>query len=98
MTHSVRWSLALVFALATLPATLRGQTVRGVVLDPSGRPVPGVVVILLNDRSAETARSLSNESGAFRVSTSVAGTYRLRTLRIGFRPVLSDPIALAAGQ
>jgi len=88
------FSLSLLFA----PTLILAQAVRGVVVDPADRPVAGVVVILVNDKSAETARALSNERGEFRVSTSTPGTYKLRTLRIGFRPVLSDPITLAAGE
>ena len=90
----------LLFVVLTLiaPAVAGAQTVHGTVVDPADRPVAGVVVILVNGRSAETARSLTNERGEFRVSTSAPGTYRLRTLRIGFRPILSDPITLAAGQ
>jgi hypothetical protein len=59
--------------------------------------VAGVVVLLVDGASRVTARALSDERGEFRVSASTAGSYRVRTLRIGFRPVVSDPIALLAG-
>lgn len=76
-----------------------GQTIRGEVVDSADRlPVAGVVVLLLDGSSAVVARSLTNERGEFRLPAARAGMYRLRTLRIGFRPALSDEIALNSGQ
>ncbi|MGE5732901.1 MAG: carboxypeptidase regulatory-like domain-containing protein, partial [Gemmatimonas sp.] len=74
------------------------QSVRGVVVDAGERPVPGVVVLLVDSASTVVARALSDERGEFRVAATRAGTYRLRTLRIGFRPVVSAPMAIAAGE
>ncbi|HEX8942140.1 MAG TPA: carboxypeptidase-like regulatory domain-containing protein, partial [Gemmatimonadaceae bacterium] len=83
--------------LLALPIAGRAQSIHGVVVDVGDRPVAGVVVLLMDSASRVTARALSNERGEFRVAGSLAGTYRLRTLRIGFRPALSEPVALAAG-
>ena len=74
------------------------QTIRGVVVDRSDTPVPGVVVVLLDAKAAIVSRSLTGAGGSFRVIAAAPGTYRLRTLRIGYRPVVSAPIELAAGQ
>lgn len=82
---------------AALPLAVRAQTVRGVVLDAGERPIPGVVVLLLDSTSSVTARALSDQRGEFRLAAPRAGTYRVRTLRIGFRPVVSPPMTLAAG-
>ena len=73
------------------------QTVRGVVVDAAVRPVAGVVLLLLDSGAQVAARGLSDQNGRFRVATSRSGRYRLRTLRIGFRPTLSDPIDLRLG-
>lgn len=73
------------------------QVVRGVVVDQAATPVPGVVVQLLDSASRVAGRALSNERGEFRVAGGRAGTYRLGTLRIGYRPTVSDPISLLAG-
>src|SRR5215831_9773817 len=78
-------------------AIARGQAVRGVVVDATDRPVSGVVVTLVDSAWAVSARSLTNDRGEFRLTTTRAGTYRVRTLRIGFRPVVSDPVALVSG-
>jgi hypothetical protein len=80
-----------------VPAVAAAQTIRGVVVDPAGAPLSGVVVLMLNSGSTPVGRSLSNERGEFRLSTSTAGTYRVRTLRIGFRPTTSSSVQLGVG-
>jgi hypothetical protein len=80
-----------------LPAVAGAQTMRGVVVDRGDIPVPGVVMLLLDDASLVTARSLSNERGEFRLAAPRPGGYRVRTMRIGYQPVVSDVIALSAG-
>jgi hypothetical protein len=60
--------------------------------------VPGVVVRLLDSTSVIAARALTNDRGEFRLIAGRPGTYHLSTLRIGFRPVLSAPIVLRAGE
>ena len=90
---------ALVYGVAavTIPLTaLCGQVLRGVVVDPSDLPIPGVVVTLLDTAATEAARALTGDRGDFRVRVPAPGTYRLRALRIGFRPVLSDPIVIGS--
>ena len=103
MTRLLRkFGIAAALAAAGLcaGATSAGaQTVSGQVLDQaSNAPLPGVVVILLDasDRAAE--QSLTNQSGEYRLTAAGAGTYRVRTLRIGYRPATSEAFALAAGQ
>lgn len=88
---------SLVAAMALLfPAITGAQTVRGTVVDQGDQPVAGVVVQLLDSASEIAARALTNERGEFRL-TAQPGTYRLRTLRIGFRPVVSPFLVLRAG-
>ena len=70
--------------LSLAPLTARAQSVRGVVVDAGDRPVAGAVVLLLDSVSQVGARTLSNERGEFRVSAAQPGSYRIRTLRIGF--------------
>ena len=86
--------VALSFAAAS---AARAQTVRGVVVDPADQPVGGVVVLLVDSATRVDARALSDERGAFRLAAPRAGAYRLRTLRIGYRPVVSAPFQLLAG-
>jgi hypothetical protein len=81
-------------ALLALGAPLHAQSIRGVVVDPAGNGVAGVVIMLLGSQTNTTGRALSNLRGEFRVASPAAGTCRLRTLRIGFRPATSAPIIL----
>jgi hypothetical protein len=78
--------------------TLGAQSVQGTVLDANGRPVAGVVVVLLDSNSVITGRSLSNEAGIFRLTGPRPGTYVVRSTRIGYRPFLSKPMHLASGE
>ena len=81
-----------------LPSGAHGQVVHGTVTDPGGRPIPGVVLLLLDSSSADGARALSNAAGEFRLTADHAGTFRIRTLHIGYRPTLSAPLVLRAGE
>lgn len=90
-----RRPLALVALLS--PVAARAQTLRGVTVDASNTPVPGVVVMLLDSASQVAARGVTNGNGEFRLTAAHAGTFRLRTLRIGFRPTVSEPRTLPAG-
>ena len=83
------------FALA--PAFADAQVVRGVVTDSTNRPISGVVVMLIDATSQPRARALSDERGEFRIAAPSAGTYSLRTLRIGFRPTTTPPVELRVG-
>lgn len=83
---------------AAVAAPLAAQSVRGVVVDPGGMPVPGVVVQAVDSSDAIAGRALTNERGEFLLVAGKPGTYIVRTLRIGYRPVASAPITLAAGE
>lgn len=83
------------FALLVGAETGLAQIVRGTVTDGTA-PVPGVVVILLDSASKEMGRAYTNGRGEYSVTALRPGEYRVRTLRIGFRPQISAPITLAA--
>lgn len=91
--------LAVTLLLGAAPSLLAAQSIRGTIVTRiDSVVVSGAVVLLMNGADSVVARALSNERGEYRLAAPSPGTYRLRTLRIGFRPVLSDPIDLAAGQ
>jgi carboxypeptidase family protein len=80
-----------------LALQLSAQTVRGVVSDGGNRPVAGVVMLLVDTTQQVAARALSDARGSFALATPRAGTYQVRTLRIGFRPTTSKPVELRPG-
>lgn len=91
-------ALAAGVGAVAVPADASAQSVRGVVVDPGGVPVPGVVVQALDTASAVTGRALTNERGEFLLVAGRPGTYTVRTLRIGYKPVTSAPITLGEGE
>ncbi|MGH7637237.1 MAG: carboxypeptidase regulatory-like domain-containing protein [Gemmatimonadaceae bacterium] len=92
-----RSSLAFAAAVVIAPA-LQAQSVRGRVVSVAGdAPVPGVVVSLLDSTDAAVTRALSDASGRYELDAPRPGRYRIRTQRIGFRPVTSAPLQLATG-
>lgn len=94
-----RSSVAGAFALLLLPHALRAQVLRGNVVDGGAAgPLAGVVVLLIDSAGNTVTRSLTDERGEYRLSAARSGTYRVRALRIGFRPRTSDPIVLGRGQ
>ena len=85
--------------LLALPWLAGAQSVRGTAVERSGNaPIGGVVVLLLDPAGQVAARALTNERGEYRLIPGAPGTYRVRTLRIGYRPLLSDPFELGDRQ
>lgn len=84
-------------ALIAAPSGGLAQGVHGVVVDANGRPISGVVVLLVDSASHSAARALSDERGVYRLAAPRPASYRLRTLRIGYRPVVSPVFVLDAG-
>lgn len=71
--------------LAAAPAVLCAQELRGRVVDGvAARPIAGVVVSASDSAGNPLARTLTDESGAFRIAARDA--VRLRLQRIGYRP------------
>lgn len=91
--------LPIILALLVVPALARAQTVHGRVTEArSGEPVSGAIILLLDEAGARQAATLSDPSGAYRVTGPAAGTYRLRVERVGFAASVSPPLRLEAGQ
>lgn len=91
-----RWWTAIAVA-GFVPSLAAAQVVRGVVTDSTNRPISGVVILLIDAASQSRARALSDARGEFRIAAPAAGTYSLRTQRIGFRPTTTAPIELKVG-
>lgn len=82
--QSVRKTVLLSLCIA---APLFGQTIRGSVFLPdSVTPAAGIVVSAVAENGNTVAGSLTTRRGEFSLALPAAGTYRLRALRIGFRP------------
>jgi hypothetical protein len=71
--------------------------------EEGGAPVPFALVRLVRvDSSPLPADSppqgITTASGRYRFDGVAPGRYRVQLLRIGFRPLLSDPVQVAAGE
>ena len=74
--------------MAVWPAVARAQgpDVRGIVRDSaSGEPIPGVVVMMVDERGQIVNRTISGARGQYRVLRPTSEV-QLRAIRLGFRP------------
>jgi hypothetical protein len=82
--------------LAAFP--LGAQVVRGTLTEElSGRPVHGGLAQLIGPRGV-AASAVTDERGRFLLPEVAPGSYRLRALRIGYRPWTSDSFTLGPGE
>lgn len=82
-------------ALSFTTAVVGAQTIRGDVrrtIDQT--PLNGVVVLLLDQQQEIRARTLTTDDGRYALRAPGAGTYRIRTLRIGFQATITEPFEL----
>jgi hypothetical protein len=86
-------------ALLLVASALDAQSVRGQLIDGVNRaPLNGAFVTLVDEHSVERARAITDQTGRFLITAPATGVYRLRSKRIGFRPYLSAPLTLRAGE
>jgi carboxypeptidase family protein len=89
---------------ATPNAIAQQAAVEGVArTEEGGAPVQFALVRLVRADSSPSPsdsppQGITDASGRFRFDGVAPGRYRVQLLRIGFQPVLSDPVQVAAGQ
>jgi hypothetical protein len=96
----MRLPTALLFFFVVFGAfrTLHAQTVTGRVLDSgSATPVGRGFVIALDTNGMEVARTLTGTDGTFEIRLPGPATYRLRSERIAYRPIETEPFEMHAG-
>src|SRR5688572_3884849 len=83
--------LCLAFVFAVLPAAAQSHlaTVRGVLEDPIGAPVPQVSLRVTNESTGESRTTLTDADGRFAWATLVPGAYRIEVERAGFKKYVS---------
>lgn len=81
------------------PVVAASQVVRGVVVEEtSGRPVPGVVVVLLDSAGKRLGGVLAGDDGSYALRAQGPGRYGIRAERIGFRADAPAKVTLGAGE
>lgn len=92
-------SAIVAFALLTIVSRYaQTQTVRGQLTDSISRsPLPGAFLTLVDAQGVERARAITSSAGEFTLTAPASGTYRIRSKRIGFKPYVSEELALTTG-
>ncbi|HEV8363900.1 MAG TPA: carboxypeptidase regulatory-like domain-containing protein [Gemmatimonadaceae bacterium] len=84
--------------IALAAASAGAQRLAGTIVEADGKtPASFVALLILNAGGNTIARAQSSASGSFSLAVPSAGTYAVRALRVGFKPTLSDPVTIAAG-
>ena len=90
--------LTALLLLIASPQAAAAQTVRGLMIDSVSRaPLAGAFLTLIDDKGVERARAMTNAAGEYALTAPATGTYRVRSKRIGFRPLISKPFPLGPG-
>src|SRR5438128_891783 len=90
-------AIALLFLQATVSAQGSGS-VTGVVRDATQSAIPSVSVQITNVQTGVSTTVLTNETGAYRASSLLPGTYKIEATLPGFTPAIRDGATLSTGQ
>lgn len=88
--------LVLVAFIASLPALAQSTNaiVSGLVLDPSGKPIVGADVEMVNDATEIRYPSATNSEGIYQIPNLPPGPYRLQVSKPGFKTLIKPDIVL----
>src|SRR5437016_1710232 len=84
-----------------LQATVWGQgsgSITGVVRDATQSAIPSVSVQITNVQTGVSTTVLTNETGAYRASSLLPGTYKIEATLPGFTAAIRDGATLSTGQ
>src|SRR5712664_4834156 len=94
----VRVPFPLLFVIASLIGVAVGQspngTVSGLVLDPSGRAIPGAEVLIVSDVTGVKYPGATNGEGIYAVPNLPPGTYRIQVSKRGFKTLIKPDVML----
>lgn len=94
-----RSTLFLLLSVFVLPCEASSQVFSGAAQSEStGEPIPGALVMILNERGEVQRATLTDSLGRFRVAASHQGTYYLQAERLGFQTVTAGPLRILADQ
>jgi len=73
-------------------------TISGVLLDPQGAVVPGAEIRAVNKDTGETATTVSDNAGLFRLNLLSIGAYRVEVSKQGFKKTVLEGVAVSSAQ
>ena len=91
--------LALIFALVFSLEAQVSQTgsIRGIVTDQNGEPLPGVSVTVTSPSLIGTQSTITNDKGVFRVPSLPPGVYEVKLELPGFKTLIQSGIVVRVG-
>src|SRR5213594_483289 len=100
--RAVNLALTALLSAALLPARLGGQNwnshLEGLVLDPSGAPIPEASVRVRNTATGLVRQTPTNERGLYSFPFLPVGAYELEARKQGFAPKVLRGLTLEVGQ
>ena len=92
-----RFRLSLILLVVLIEAAV-GQspngTISGLVLDPDGRAIPGVEVLIANDATGVKFPGATNGEGIYAVTNLPPGPYRIQVSKVGFKTLIKPDVTL----
>src|SRR6267154_2403188 len=77
---------------------LGSGTITGVVRDQSQLPIPNAAVKIVNTKTGVASKAVTNDVGAYRVTSILPGDYQIEASASGFDSIVQKGIALSTGQ
>ncbi len=91
--------LAPAVLLLLVARPVAGQTIRGALVEEgTDRPISGAFVVLQDSAGLAVSTTLTGSAGTWLLRAPGAGTYRLRTDRIGYASSTSETLTVAADE
>src|SRR5215472_2495942 len=96
-----RLTMLVLFLLQASAPCLRAQTsasIKGIVTDPTGAPVPSSTVNTKNLETGATRTTSTDDAGRYLLLSLPVGEYELRVTKAGFQEAVRSGIRLVVGQ
>src|SRR5262244_3715444 len=98
MANRILWAaLPALYLAATVNAQFNGS-IEGTITDASQAGVPDAQVVLVQEDTQFTQRTISSVNGFFRITQLPPGKYRLEISRNGFKTWVQTNLMLAGGE
>lgn len=94
LRNTLRVAMFVLLAAGPAVAQSTSATVSGLVLDPSGRPIAGADIEMVNDATGVRYPGATNGEGIYEVPNLPPGSYRLQVAKPGFKTLLKPDIVL----
>lgn len=91
---AIRSLLILSFIVTLAAAQSTNATVSGIVLDPSGRAIPGADIQIVNDATGIRYPGATNSEGIYAVPNLPPGPYRIQVSKVGFKTLIKPDLVL----